>query len=218
MRLFKYLSLFILSIVFFVLLAVLYDLSYYDPSYVNRSSITFSKNNLNSKKIKKIYSSIEKIPYFLGYRFLESHKKFWEIESVEKRNKLPSTIVIPSKRDNFQAGTAIKNIERNFSNWTRSHGGYSNLRFSNLDLINRSNINNLEVAWIYKSNDVKKSIQANPIVKDGFIYFPTPGNFIVCLDASSGKEIWKYKVEKGFHAAKRGLLLWEDKKNRILKK
>ena len=86
-----------------------------------------------------------------------------------------------------------------------------------MDLINKSNVKNLEVAWIYKSNDVKKSIQANPIIKDGLIYFPTPGNSIVCLDAATGKEIWKYKVERGFHAAKRGFLLWQDKKNNILR-
>ena len=217
MKYLKYLFLTIFSLIILLLLAVIYDLSYYDPSYVNRSAITFSKKNINSKKIIKIYSFIEKIPYILGYQFLDSHKRFWEVEDENKRNSLPSTIVIPAKKENFKKGTAIENIERNYSNWTRSHGGYSNLRFSNLDLINKSNVKDLEVAWIYKSNDVKKSIQANPIVKDGFIYFPTPGNFIVCLNAATGKVIWKYKVERGFHAAKRGLLLWEDKKNQILR-
>ena len=111
----------------------------------------------------------------------------------------------------------IKNIEKNYSNWFRSHGGYSNIRFSSLDTINRSNVKNLEVAWIYNSKDNKKSIQANPVVKDGRVYFPTPGNFIVCLDAVTGTEIWKYKVKRGFHAAKRGLLLWQDQKNDFLR-
>ena len=74
----------------------------------------------------------------------------------------------------------------------------------------------MEVAWIYNSKDNKKSIQANPVVKDGRVYFPTPGNFIVCLDATTGKEIWKYKVKRGFQAAKRGLLLWQDQKNDFL--
>ena len=84
----------------------------------------------------------------------------------------------------------------------QSHSGYSNLEFSNLDLINKSNVKNLEIAWVYKSNDVKKSVQANPII-DGLMYFPTPGNSIVCLDAATGKEIWKYKVEEGSCSEKR---------------
>ena len=74
---------------------------------------------------------------------------------------------------------------------------------------------NLRLAWQYNSTDGKKGIQANPIVKNGKIYFPTPGNHIVCLDAQTGKLIWKYKAEKGFHVAKRGLLIWEDKKNQV---
>ena len=212
MKIFKFLILSTLSIVFLIFLAVLYDLSYYDPSYVNRSAITFNKNNLNSKKIKKFYTYIEKIPYFLGYQFLDSHKEFWKIEDENIRDELPEFQIIPAKTKNFIDGTNNDEIERNYENWTRSHGGYSNLRFSNLDLINKSNVKNLEIAWVYKSNDVKKSVQANPIIKDGLMYFPTPGNSIVCLDAATGKEIWKYKVQRGFHAAKRGLLLWQDKK------
>ena len=217
MKIFKFFIFSTLSIVLLIFLAVLYDLSYYDPSYVNRSAITFNKNNLNSKKIKKFYTHIEKIPYFLGYQFLDSHKEFWKIEDENTRDELPEFQIIPAKTKNFVDGSKKDEIERNYENWTRSHGGYSNLRFSNLDLINKSNVKNLEVAWVYKSNDVKKSIQANPIIKDGLIYFPTPGNSIVCLDAATGKEIWKYKVQRGFHAAKRGLLLWQDKKNNILR-
>ena len=37
----------------------------------------------------------------------------------------------------------------------------------------------------------------------------------MCLDAKTGQEIWKYKVQRGFHAAKRGLLIWQDKKNNL---
>ena len=49
------------------------------------------------------------------------------------------------------------------------------------------------------------------IAKNGRVHFPTPGEFIVCLDGTNGKLIWKYKVKNGSHAAKRGLMLWKDK-------
>ena len=47
-------------------------------------------------------------------------------------------------------------------------------------------------------------MQANPIVYNGFIYSPTPGNHVVCLDGTSGKEVWRYKAKKGYNVAKRG--------------
>ena len=32
----------------------------------------------------------------------------------------------------------------------------------------------------------EKGIQANPVVYNGLVYVPTPGNHIVCLDGASG--------------------------------
>ena len=73
------------------------------------------------------------------------------------------------------------------------------------------------MAWTYTSKDGKKGIEANPVVYEGFVYLPTPGNHIVCLDGITGKEIWRYTVKRGYHAAKRGLLIWKDKKNNVLR-
>ena len=71
--------------------------------------------------------------------------------------------------------------------------------------VNKNNVSNLELACQYNSNDGKKGIQANPVVYDGLIYLPTPGNHIVCLDGKNGKEIWRYKGHH-FKIAKRGLI------------
>ena len=214
----KYFCISIITVIISFFLIILYDLSSYDSSYVNRNTVTFSENNLNSKKIKKIFKKIEKIYYVLGYKIFDSHKDFWKIENPNERENLPEIIIIPAKNKNFLKGTEVKDIEKNYSDWMRSHGGYSSMRFSNLKKINKSNVDQLEVAWVYKSsNDTKKSIQANPVAKDGLVYFPTSENHIVCLDGTSGKIIWEYKVKRGFVAAKRGLLLWEDKKNNVLK-
>ena len=48
-------SLFFL-IIFLVTSLLLFDLTKYDPSYINRNSLTFSINNLNSKKAKLFFS------------------------------------------------------------------------------------------------------------------------------------------------------------------
>ncbi len=194
-------------------MALLFDLAKYDSSYINRNSLTFSINNLNSKKIKKIFIYYSNLYNAVAQKFFKSHKKYWAIEDPSIRKNLPKIKIIPSKKNNFLPGKKIENVEKNFSNWPRSHGGFSSMRFSSLESIDKNNIGKLKQAWIFNSRDGKKGIEANPVVYEGLVYFPTPGNHIVCLDGKNGKEVWRYKVEKGYHAAKRGLLIWNDKKN-----
>ncbi len=196
---------------------IFYDLAAFDSSYINRKSITFSINNINSKKVRKIYPYYEKYYYLIKYQLFKSQKDFWKIEDPSIRKSLPPIKIIPAKTEGFKIGTSINDIEINEKDWLRSHGGYTSKRFSNLKQINKSNIKDLKLAWNYKSKDGYKGIQANPVAYDGKIFFPTPGNHIVCLDGKTGKLIWKYKVIRGAHAAKRGLLIWKDKKNDIVK-
>jgi glucose dehydrogenase len=205
----KKIALSIILLISIISLAVLFDMAQYDASYINKKSISFNKKNINSKKVLKIFH------FYEDYFFSSSSKKNLKVESKNLRNSKPSTKIIKKKTDDFLPGSTIEQVEKNFSNWKRSHGGFSSSRFSSLKLINKKNINQLELAWIYNSKDGKKGMQANPIVYEGFIYSPTPGNHIVCLDGTNGKEVWRYKAKKGYNVAKRGLLIWNDKKNNI---
>lgn len=216
-HIFKIVAIFFGIIVAVWIFVLSYDLAYYDPSYLNRNSITFSVNNLNSKKTKKLFKYSEKLYYYLGYKISKRQKEFWKPEDPTIREKLPKILKISGKKDNFLPGTKIEEIEKNFSNWPRSHGGFTSMRFSSLKKINKNNVEKLKLAWIYHSKDGKLGMQANPVVYDGLIYAPTPGGYIVCLNGATGKEIWKYKVKRGYAVAKRGLLIWNDKKNNILK-
>ena len=207
---------------FFILLLLIFlflvfDLAKYDSSYINRNSFTFSSNNLNSKIAINFFQYYENITYKIYNSISPKQKKYWKPEDKTLRASMPTTKTILGKKKDFPPGKKIINIEKNFANWPRSHGGFSSMRFSSLKKINKDNINKLKLAWIYNSRDGKKGIQANPIIYDGLVYVPTPGNHIVCLDGVTGKEIWKYKVEKGYNAAKRGLLIFKDKKKNTLK-
>ena len=216
-NIFKSIVVFLLTLVILLILIVLYDFANYDSSYINRNSLTFSINNLNSKKTKKLFKYYENLYQGIASKISEDHKKYWKPEDPNLRINLPKTKVILKKKDDFFPGKKIEDVEKNFSNWPRSHGGFSSMRFSSLDLINNNNVGKLKLAWIFHSKDGKKGMQANLVVYEGLVYAPTPGNYIVCLDGTNGEEIWKYKVEKGYHAAKRGLLIWEDKKKDILR-
>ena len=217
MKIFKSIVVFLLTTLILLILIVLYDFSNYDSSYINRNALTFNINNLNSKKTKKIFKYYENLYQQIAYKISEDHKQYWKPEDSNSRIDLPKIKIISKKEDDFFPGRKIEDVEKNFSNWPRSHGGFSSMRFSSLDLIDKNNVERLKLAWQFNSNDGKKGIQANPVVYDGLIYLPTPGNDIVCLDGTNGKIVWKYKTERGYNAAKRGLLIWKDKKNNTLR-
>lgn len=92
--------------------------------------------------------------------------------------------------------------------WHRSQGDASSSRFSTLDQINRDNVKNLRVAWTYHSKDGVGDLQCNPIVVNGILYGPTPGNFLVAVDAQTGAEVWRFNPGGRF-TAKRGLVYWK---------
>ena len=216
-RLFKLIILISISFVFLISTFLLFDLAKYDSSYINRNSLTFSVNNLNSHHAKKIYKNYIDFYNYIKFKTFKNSKKIYQVEKKSLRENLPKIKILHGKKSNFINGKKIKEIEKNFSNWTRSHGGFSSMRFSSLDMINKNNIKNLEIAWVFNSKDGKKGMQANPIVYQGLVYFPTPGNHIVCLDGKNGNEKWRYKAKKGYNVAKRGLLIWDDKINNIVR-
>ena len=84
-------KLFIFFILLFFILAtsVIYDLAKYDPSYINRNSITFNINNLNSKKTIKLFNYFNNFYNNFSINYSKKHKKYWQIESNLLRENLP---------------------------------------------------------------------------------------------------------------------------------
>jgi quinoprotein glucose dehydrogenase len=97
--------------------------------------------------------------------------------------------------------------------WRTTGGDAGNTRYSSLSEINRSNVNELRVAWIYHTGDGASQIQATPIVIDGVLYTTTPALAAVALRADNGTEIWRFDPfanrERETHA-NRGVVYWSD--------
>ncbi len=74
------------------------------------------------------------------------------------------------------------------------NGGAYNIRYSPLTQINRENVKQLQVAWTYDSGDAFQGseMQSNPIVVEGLLYATTPKMRVVALDATTGKEVWRF--------------------------
>lgn len=78
------------------------------------------------------------------------------------------------------------------SEW-RSHGrDYSEQRFSPLDQVNDSNIDQLGLAWFGDLAERGGSYETTPIVADGRIYVTAPWSKVYAFDAKTGRQLWKY--------------------------
>ena len=90
---------FFLSIIVFIFILFLIDLTNIDTKYVNRSFIDIDVKNLNSKYSKKT-SNYLRLFYLRSFKFLNEKEfnKRWGAETSEERNLLPEEILIPKKK------------------------------------------------------------------------------------------------------------------------
>ncbi|CAN5483398.1 hypothetical protein BH23BAC1_BH23BAC1_37970 [soil metagenome] len=101
------------------------------------------------------------------------------------------------------------------STWKDYGGGPDQSKYVNLDQITKSNVAQLDTAWIYSTGD-NKVYQFNPIVVDSIMYVLAKDNSLVALNAATGKEIWIHANLRGI--ARRGINYWEsdDRQDRRL--
>lgn len=85
--------------------------------------------------------------------------------------------------------------------WTRYGRTDSGTRFSPATQITPANVNGLEVAWTYRTGDTKANypnsksafmFQAVPLKVGDLLYFCTPHDIVVALDANTGAERWRH--------------------------
>ena len=85
----------------------------------------------------------------------------------------------------------LLNAENEPENWLTYSGSYKSQRFSKLNQVQRENVKNLELQWVFQSESLDK-FQPTPLVVDGVMYLTQPPNDIVALDAGTGRIYWKY--------------------------
>jgi quinohemoprotein ethanol dehydrogenase len=67
-------------------------------------------------------------------------------------------------------------------------------RFSPMSNINSDNVGELGLAWSFKI-DPDRGMQATPIVIDEVMYVTGPYSVVYALDATTGRELWRYDPE-----------------------
>ncbi|HTO44935.1 MAG TPA: methanol/ethanol family PQQ-dependent dehydrogenase [Burkholderiales bacterium] len=78
------------------------------------------------------------------------------------------------------------------NNWAMQAGDFANHRYSPLQQINASNVNKLQVAWMF-STGVLRGHEGSPLVVGDTMYLVTPfPNNVFALDLGTQKIKWKY--------------------------
>ncbi len=97
---------------------------------------------------------------------------------------------------------------QNHKQWADYGGGPDSSHFVALDQINKSNVSQLQVAWVYPTEDGHAYL-FNPIVVDNVMYVLAKNSSLVALNAATGKEIWIHENLPGLTT--RGIAYWESK-------
>jgi quinoprotein glucose dehydrogenase len=117
--------------------------------------------------------------------------------------------------------------------WPVYGGDQAGTKYSSLKEIDRDNVSQLQVAWEWRHGEQPYpelgtrpgAFQATPLMIDNVLYFSTPYNRVVALDADSGRELWTFDpkaYEDGQPASgqgfvHRGVAAWRDSKTRQLR-
>jgi alcohol dehydrogenase (cytochrome c) len=89
----------------------------------------------------------------------------------------------------------LLHADREPQNWLTYSGGYMANRYSLLTQINRDNVKNLQLKWVYhpiyqKTAKNQSKMENTPLVVDGIMYTGTALE-VVALDAVTGRPFWK---------------------------
>jgi quinoprotein glucose dehydrogenase len=91
---------------------------------------------------------------------------------------------------------------RTTSEWS-AYGGPDGRKFAALAQITRDNVDDLQLAWAYRTGEVKDVFQGTPVLAEGRLLFCTPFNVVVALDPLTGAELWTFDplIDRGLRPA-----------------
>src|SRR4051812_12221787 len=120
----------------------------------------------------------------------------------------------------------------NWSAWGNDAGAS---KYSPLADISRSNVSKMTVAWAWDAHEQPivaaagqlparpGQFQATPLAINDTLFFPTPYNRVIALDAPTGRELWSYDPESwktygqpsnGTGLVHRGVATWTNGRER----
>ena len=103
--------------------------------------------------------------------------------------------------------------------WPVYGGDLAGTKYSELSQINRSNVGQLEPAWIFRAPEIAgrlSTIECNPLVIRDVMYLTSPSLKVFALEAATGQKIWEFVAPTGRAGVNRGFAYWEHGAERRL--
>lgn len=136
----------------------------------------------------------------------------------------------------FLLAFALRPSEAQRGDWPVYGGDHGATKYSPLAQIDRANVSRLEVAWRWRVGEAPipqtdstlaarpGTFQVTPLMIGDTLYFSTPFNRVVAMDASTGRTHWIYdpgayragQPSNGTGFVHRGVATWSDGKRRIV--
>ena len=97
----------------------------------------------------------------------------------------------------FLFGFAKADIADN-KGWGHYGGSERGLQYSALSQITTKNVGKLQEVWRFRTGELGQGLrepfafEANPILAEGRLYFPTGSAIVFALNPATGAEIWRY--------------------------
>jgi alcohol dehydrogenase (cytochrome c) len=123
----------------------------------------------------------------------------------------PRGVTVAGEVKNFVPVTDAMLRNPDPADWLMIRHDYHASDYSPLDQINRDNVKDLRLQWVWAMNEGGTN-EPSPIVHNGVLYLNNIGNTLQALDARTGDLIWEnvYGTNAGAHSM-RGISIYEDK-------
>src|SRR5712671_4332748 len=107
----------------------------------------------------------------------------------------------------------LLNPDKEPQNWLMNHRTYDGQRFSPLARINKDNVKGLKLAYAVPLGGTtgNESMEATPLVENGFLYITDSWGVLYKIDGTSGdagRVIWRMEPKQEKTANNRGAALW----------
>ena len=125
---------------------------------------------------------------------------------------IPLGVTVAGRIENYAPVTDAALRDPDPADWPMIRRDYGASNYSPLDRIDRSNIDRLELAWVYSMTDRDGRDQPAPMAFNGVIYVNNPPNVMQALDGRTGELIWETRISGplNYHPM-RGSALYDDK-------
>lgn len=109
------------------------------------------------------------------------------------------------------------NNNNKFATWSVYKGDATSASYSSLKQINKENVQQLKLAWIFYPSDTiegsrSERSECNPIIVDSIMYITSARHRVYAINAGTGKRIWSFDPFNGGAGGgvNRGVTFWQD--------